>query len=127
MMGVASGAAVGSFIAEANASGNGGGYRFDPEEIDNVIRQWEQLRDDLEKDLIQVEKVANVDKPAEEPASTMFVGSAGQSGQALLEQTNAMINHCNEYIKALKNAKGVTEATDEQAADDARQSGNGML
>ncbi|OLT45506.1 hypothetical protein BJF85_18485 [Saccharomonospora sp. CUA-673] len=116
-----------SFAAKAAASPAGGGYEFSPEEIDNAIQQWEELRSGLRDDIQLARQIANVQAPADEPASSMFTGSAGTSGEALVEQTQAMIDHCNEYIRALKRAKGVTEETDAQAAQDATSSGGGAL
>ncbi|WP_083666207.1 hypothetical protein [Saccharomonospora sp. CUA-673] len=130
MIGMAVGGAVGagaSFAAKAAASPAGGGYEFSPEEIDNAIQQWEELRSGLRDDIQLARQIANVQAPADEPASSMFTGSAGTSGEALVEQTQAMIDHCNEYIRALKRAKGVTEETDAQAAQDATSSGGGAL
>lgn len=121
------GASLGAFTAKAAGSAAGGGYSFSPEEIDAVLSQWEQLRDDLQNDLDEANKIANVQAPGNEPASNTFVGSANPAGAALLQQTKSMLEHTHQYIAALKKAKGVTEEADAQATDDAGKAGNGVL
>lgn len=120
-------ASLGEFAKQAASSAAGGGYSFSPEEIDAVLSQWEQLRDDLQNDVDEANKIAGVQAPGNEPASNTFVGSANPAGQALLQQTMSMLKHTQQYIEALKKAKGVTEAADEQAAEDAGKAGNGVL
>lgn len=120
-------ASPGEFAKKAASSTAGGGYSFSPEEIDAVLKQWEDLRDDLQNDLDEANKIANVQAPGNEPASNTFVGSANPAGQALLQQTKSMLEHTKQYIDALKQAKGVTEQAEEQATEDAGKAGNGVL
>ncbi|MCR3720475.1 MULTISPECIES: hypothetical protein [Prauserella salsuginis group] len=116
-------ASLGEFAKQAASSAAGGGYSFSPEEIDAVLSQWEQLRDDLQNDVDEANRIAGVQAPGNEPASNTFVGSANPAGQALLQQTMSMLKHTEQYIEALKKAKGVTEAADTQAAEDAGKAG----
>lgn len=120
-------ASHGAFAKEAASSAAGGGYSFSPEEIDAVLAQWEQLRADLEADLTEANKIAGVQAPGNEPASSTFVGSANPAGKALLQQTASMLEHTTQYINALRKAKGVTEEAEAQATDDAGKAGNGVL
>lgn len=120
-------AGLGEFAKKAAGSAAGGGYSFSPEEIDAVLSQWQQLHDDLQSDLDDANKIAGVQAPGNEPASNTFVGSANPAGQALVQQTQSMLEHTRQYIEALKRAKGVTEEAEAQAADDAGKAGNGVL
>ncbi|MBB3049698.1 hypothetical protein FHS23_000693 [Prauserella isguenensis] len=122
-----SSASLGAFAKATASSAAGGGYSFSPEEIDAVLAQWEQLRADLRSDLDEANKIASVQPPGNEPASSTFVGSANPAGMALLQQTKSMVEHTTQYIDALRKAKGVTEEAEAQAADDAGKAGNGVL
>jgi hypothetical protein len=102
-------------------NGTAGGYKFDPGQVRSVINQWKQLRDDLEEDLVHAQTIAGVKPPGVDPASGQFVqGGSNPSGSTLLEQTNQMIQYCNNYIAALEKAAGQIE----QAEEDARQAVN---
>lgn len=124
---VAAQAANFAVTSSAGAGGrNGGGYRFSPEEIDAVIKQWEQLREGLEDDLNTAQDVANVKGPGREFASGDFEKAAGPSGRALVEQTRRMLDYVQRYIQALKDAQNATKTQDEQAREEVNKTG-GML
>lgn len=44
---------------QVGSYGKGGGYKFSEDEIDSVIKQWEDLLDDLKNDLDSAERIAN--------------------------------------------------------------------
>lgn len=112
--------------ALGGGAGGGGGYTFSPEELEEVLQQWEDLRDDLTRDLGDAEIVANVQGPGFEFASGDFEKAARPSGRALEEQTKRMIQHCDNYINALQNAKQGTQTQDENATEDAKKAAGGM-
>ncbi|EHY89622.1 hypothetical protein ACWGRK_03040 [Saccharomonospora azurea] len=100
-------------IAGAPAPSSGG-YRFSREEIDGVIRQWEDLHRDLLDDYRQAEGMARVQPPGSEPASQDFTSSANPSGKAFAQATLKMIDYVEKYIEALRNARdGITTREDE--------------
>ncbi|WP_377395589.1 hypothetical protein [Prauserella oleivorans] len=117
-------AAVGR--SAGGGAGGGGGYTFTPEEIDEVIRQWEDLREGLEDDEREAENVANVQAPGREFASGDFQQAANPSGEALVQQTRRMKQYVEMYIAKLKEAKAGTEAQNEHARDEIKKFG-GML
>jgi len=117
------GAAAGAVGGQASTGGGSGGYVFSPEEIDEVIKQWEDLRDQLEDDLNQAKVVADVDGPGREFASSDFESAARPTGRLLVEQTKRMSDYVNNYIRALKDAKNRTQAQDEQAEEDVETTG----
>ncbi|QRP51313.1 hypothetical protein I6J71_44930 [Amycolatopsis sp. FDAARGOS 1241] len=98
--------------------GSGGGYKFSEDEIDGVIKQWQDLADNLNTDLDNARTIAYVKPPADEFASSDFVkGGANPSGQTLLEQHQRMHDYVNNFVTALKAAKNKITVTEQQARD----------
>src|SRR5699024_649661 len=80
------GAAAGAVGGQASTGGGSGGYVFSREEIDGVIKQWEDLRDELEAALREANIIADVDGPGREFASGDFESAAHSSGRTLRNQ-----------------------------------------
>lgn len=107
-----------------NSPGGGsGGYIFNPDEIDAVIKDWKDLYQGLEADEDEALNIANVEAPGLEFASGDFKGAAGPSGDALLKQVREMRDYVQEYIAALTRARDGTIAQDEQNAEEANKAG----
>ena len=110
--------------AKAPAGGGGsGGYVFSPEEIDAVIKQWQDLYDELQEDERHAQSVADVKPPGLEFASSDFTDVAGPSGKMLLDQVQRMRQYVRDYIQALTDARDATQATDENASTQASNAG----
>ncbi|MFI5607684.1 hypothetical protein [Amycolatopsis sp. NPDC051903] len=103
--------------------GSGGGYKFSDDEVDGVIKQWEDLLTNMRSDLADARAIAEVQKPADEFASSDFVkGGADPSGQTLLQQHQRMYDYVNNFITALRAAKNKI-TVDQQNARDNLKSG----
>jgi hypothetical protein len=86
--------------------GSGGGYKFSEDEIDGVIKQWEDLLTNMGKDLRDAQNIAYVTPPADEFASHDFINKgADPSGKTLLEQHQRMHDYVSNFIEALRAAK----------------------
>lgn len=110
--------------ATASGGAAGGGFEFDPEKIDDVIRQWQDLQADLKHDENDATAMASVKAPGKEFASGDFEKSANPSGKAFLEQNARMQDYVKKYIDALQDAKKkiTTKEADNQA--DIAKTGN---
>ncbi|MDT8911013.1 hypothetical protein [Amycolatopsis sp. PS_44_ISF1] len=98
--------------------GPAGGYKFSADEVDGVIKQWENLLVEARKDLEHARTVANVKAPANEFASDDFIAKgANPSGQSLLEQHQRMVDYTTNFITALKAAKNKIAVAEQEAAD----------
>jgi hypothetical protein len=104
--------------ATASGGAAGGGFEFDPEKIDGVIRQWQDLQTDLKNDAVDAKSMAGIKAPGKEFASGDFEKSANPSGKAFLEQNARMQDYVKKYIEALQDAKKkiTTTEADNQAA-----------
>lgn len=121
-VGGAIGKATGSFIGSAS----GGGYVFTEEEVDGLIKEWEDLLLELQTDEQHAENIRGVKGPGKEFASGDFQEAANKSGDLFLKQYDRMQKYVGEYIEALKKAKEKTATENEQAVDAVTTAGDGV-
>lgn len=108
--------------------GKGGGYEFSEDEVDGVIKQWEDLRADLQDDLQHAIAVRDVKPPADEVASHTFVSNgAYPSGVSLVAQHQAIVDYATNFITALRAAKNKITVEEQNAADAAKLKKSGDL
>ena len=104
--------------------GPAGGYKFSDEGVDAVIKQWEELLNNVQKDLAHARIIANVKPPAQEFASNDFIDKgANPSGQTLLDQHQRMVDYISNFITALQAAKNKITVAEQEARDAAAKSG----
>jgi hypothetical protein len=104
--------------------GPAGGYKFSADEVDSVIKKWQDLRDNLSDDLVNARTIATVRRPADEPASNDFIAKGSNpSGQTLLDQHQRMVQYVNNYITALQAAKNKITVAEQEARDSASKAG----
>lgn len=132
---IAAGAAIGPMgmvavaapmIAGAPAPAGGGGFLFKVEELDQVIKDWEDLHLALTDDEIDARAMAQVQPPGNEFASADFAGRANPSGKAFLEANERMRDYVMQYIEALKKARKKISTQDEQAREDVNNAAGGL-
>ena len=98
--------------------GQAGGYKFSADEVDAVIKQWEDLLKNARGDLEHAVTIRDVKAPADEFASNDFIGKgANPSGQSLVEQHQRMVDYTTNFITALKAAKNKITVAEQEAAD----------
>jgi hypothetical protein len=107
----------------SGAGAAGGGYEFDPEKIDDVIRQWEDLQRDLKADEMDARMMASVTAPGKEFASGDFAKSANPSGKAFFEQNARMQDYVKKYVDALLDAKKKIQTKEADVRADINQTG----
>jgi hypothetical protein len=104
--------------------GSPGGYKFSDDEVDSVIKQWEDLLTDLRNDRLKATQIAEVLPPGDEPASHNFVETGvNPSGQSLKDEHQAMYDYVNNYITALHAAKNKISVAEQQNRDAMNQTG----
>ncbi|MBB4686154.1 hypothetical protein [Amycolatopsis jiangsuensis] len=110
---------------QVDGYGPGGGYKFDADQIDGVIKQWEDMLTDLQDDLGRAITIRDVKPPGDEIASHSFVkNGAYPSGASLVAQHKAMVDYTTNFITALRAAKNKITVAEQEAADSAKKSGD---
>lgn len=101
----------------SGAGAAGGGYTFDADKIDAVIKKWQDLQIQLQADAQDANLMANVKAPGREFASGDWQGMANPSGKAFLEQNLKMQEYVNNYIQQLTDAKKKITTADQHAQE----------
>jgi hypothetical protein len=89
----------------SSSGGDGGGFTFDKDKIDAVIKKWTDLQVELKRDYNDANLMANVKAPGKEFASGDWEKLANPSGKAFLEQNQKMQDYVKNYIDQLTAAK----------------------
>ena len=110
--------------APANGGPGGGGFTFDADKIDAVIKKWQDLKADLKRDYTDANLMANVKAPGNEFASGDWEKLANPSGKAFLEQNTKMQQYIEGYIQALTAAKQKITTKESDAQADLSKTGN---
>lgn len=107
--------------------GTAGGYKFSEDEVDSVIKQWEDLLAHLNDDLADANNIKNVKPPAAEFASEDFVNKgANPSGDTLLKQHERMRDYVSNFITALRAAKNKISVAEQESRDQMNQQAKGV-
>ncbi|HEX6353315.1 PE domain-containing protein [Actinophytocola sp.] len=92
------------------------GYAFNPDSFQEVRQAWVNLRDGLDKDLADAQKLAVVKAPGHEPASGFVARDQNSSGEALRNSIIQMQAFVASYLSNL------TQAEEEYQAQEANVS-----
>ncbi|WP_284749346.1 hypothetical protein [Amycolatopsis sp. RTGN1] len=95
--------------------GKGGQFKMDPEELNTVIGQWEDVLDQIVEDGTKIQSLVYAPKlaPGEDTVSGSYASTTSDSIAALQRQNDSMRKYAQEYIKKLKAAQTKTVATDQ--------------
>ena len=107
-----------------SAPSGGGGFTFDADKIDGVIKKWQDLQTDLQNDAADANLMADVKAPGKEFASSDWEKLANPSGKAFLEQNQKMQDYVKNYIEALTAAKQKITTKESDALTDISKTGN---
>ncbi|AXB46297.1 MULTISPECIES: hypothetical protein [Amycolatopsis] len=92
-------------VSMSAPGGNGGGFTFQADQIDAVIKKWQDLLDDLKTDAEDARNMAAVKAPGKEFASGDFAKLAIPSVKAFIDQNTKMQEYVENYVEALESAK----------------------
>ncbi len=103
---------------------SGGGFSFDADKIDGVLKKWQDLLTDLRRDATDANILANTKAPGREFASGDWEKLANPSGKAFLEQNKKMQDYVQTYIDQLTAAKQKIATTEADQMSDVSKMGN---
>lgn len=118
------GGAAAAAMAAASVVGSGapsGEWTFDREQLDAVIRKWEDLRDDLGKDRQSLYTVTGLNpSPSDDEPSYGYTRQVRDSLVSLQDSTQSMIAYIQDFVDRLVRARDGIEQSDSTNADSFR-------
>lgn len=100
---------------------SGGGYRFALDGLNQIIKECEELRDDLARDSQHYAKLAGVQPPApDEHASGLHARAVNRFGENQLRRNRIWLRFLHDYIGRLREARKAYLSQEQHAADEAR-------
>lgn len=103
----------GSVMGAAKSMIGGGGFEFSPEELEGVIKEWEDLLEELQDDSQELGRIKiAATPPAEDVASVGFVNAVVDGLNEAHESNQSMVAYVEDYIAKLKAAKAGNEEVD---------------
>ncbi|MFI6300587.1 hypothetical protein ACIBCH_01825 [Amycolatopsis thailandensis] len=110
----------------ASASANGG-WEFDPEAMDKVIKSLEDSLDDqYRRALEESSHLTGIDAMGDEVASHGYVALANQSGASYQAFLKGAIDYTTAYMQTLQDIRNAYQKQDQAALDAIRQVGKAL-
>ncbi len=127
--GPAGAVALGASVAARAAAGGGGSWSFDKDEIDAVIAEWGELREQLAEDRHAMAALMNVvrESPSEDAPTQGFMKTVSDGVVGLEESGVSMTKYVVDFINKLENAKKSIVNEDTAGADTFRTDGSGSV
>jgi hypothetical protein len=91
------------------------GYVFDPDGIRAAHAEWEQLLEDIRKDMEDGLAMLDILAPGREPASETLAVAGHDSGTAFQEHSESVQNHVQAFVDNLA-AAGAGYLQEEESA-----------
>ncbi|EHR52550.1 hypothetical protein SacmaDRAFT_4364 [Saccharomonospora marina XMU15] len=111
-------AGVGVAMAGAAAGSVSGSWTFDREQIDSVIRKWEDVRDSCREDRQLINAaVSSVFTPSEDEPSGKYATEVVDGLLALQESNQSMLAYIEDFLERLVKARDGIEQADSASAD----------
>ncbi|MBP2180309.1 hypothetical protein [Amycolatopsis magusensis] len=92
--------------AGAAAGAPAGGYSFEPAELNNIAREWDDLAASYEFDRASADVLARTEGPGSEYASGDNAQLVRQSGTTLLQTLQDRIDYCRSQADKFRSAAG---------------------
>jgi hypothetical protein len=88
----------------AGAAAARGSFSFDPDELQSLIRKWEELADSYRDSLAVSEVMALIDPAGDDFASKAHATAANTSGKSYLTYLDHNWKYCRDQAQLFKNA-----------------------
>ncbi|WP_162788682.1 hypothetical protein [Amycolatopsis albispora] len=125
------GDAVGDLGKLAHATGSSagapsGGYSFEPDQLNEIAREWDDLAEAYTGDILLAERLARVEGPGAEYASGDNALCVRQSGEALLSALWSRIEYCRSQAEKFRAAAGQYAEAEASAGDQIGNQGGSL-
>jgi hypothetical protein len=118
---------AGQAKADFAAASANGGWEFDPQAVDTVIKDLEDsIKNDFRRAREESTHLTAIDSMGDEVASKVYVEAANRSGAAYLDFMQGAIRYTQAYVNALKEIKTAYENQDQAALDAIRATGKAL-
>ncbi|WP_236788964.1 hypothetical protein [Amycolatopsis sp. GM8] len=121
---------VSTWSAVGTVAGSAGGsFEFPSvEEIDAVLASWRERQDSITKrgDTLEFMVASVYNAPANDDATTGYMGIWGTSLSQLRDQHKSMLDYVNNYIQKLEAAKKAKQTGEDETTDAIRKSAGGI-
>jgi hypothetical protein len=111
------------YAPETGGGGEGGSYMFASiEELDGVIRQWQDLVDDIIADQHNIKSAGNeANSPAGDPVSGNNYDASSKVVMAMQKHNETLLEYAIGYVRKLKLCRGQTSTTEQGNQDKMNQ------
>jgi hypothetical protein len=110
----------------ASRPAGGQGFAMSSDEMRAMLQKAVDQRDTISNELVKASRLSQAEPPADEPVSNAAVYGANginETGRFYAGHLQYQYNYYSELIKRMQQALGITEATDQAAADAAKKVG----
>ncbi|WP_037322893.1 flagellar protein FliT [Amycolatopsis thermoflava] len=108
-------APMGPTVGAGLSAVGGAGYRFDPDQIAELIPKWEELRDGIDDDQEQLRAALRLaTPPSADPPAANNAQQIRASIQAAIEHNASLRSYAQAWVDTLRKANGTYQAQDEE-------------
>ena len=110
----------------ASAAAPSGGYSFEPAELIDIARSWDELAAAYKTDMEDAEVLARTEGPGAEYASGDNAQLVRQSGETLLSALQARVDYCQVQAEKFRKAAGQYAEAEASAGDQIGDQGGSL-
>ncbi|MGC7093817.1 hypothetical protein ACPZ19_04040 [Amycolatopsis lurida] len=110
----------------ASADAPSGGYSFEPDQLIDIARDWDDLALAYERDMEQARVIARTEGPGAEYASGDNARLVRESGEALLSSLQDRVAYCRSQAEKFRAAAGQYAEADASAGDQIGNQGGSL-
>ncbi|MFD4194495.1 hypothetical protein [Amycolatopsis thermoflava] len=108
-------ASMGPTVGAGLSAVGGAGYRFDPDQIAELIPKWEELRDGIYQDYVQLQTAwSDATAPSPDQPAVQNANQTRASIQVAIAHNSAMYGYAQAWIDQLRKANGTYVEQDQR-------------
>lgn len=113
--------------AQVPSGGYGGHYEIDPDELDGIIKEWQDIVSGLKKDEADIQFIRQVLPPApDKPASKAQAHALSKFGERMHHRNEEMSRYASMYLQNLEETRKQYQAQEQYGRDAMHRQAEGM-